>query len=33
LGERFVPRLAERIGADALNAILVDNPAAWLSWR
>jgi phosphotriesterase-related protein len=33
LGERFVPRVAERIGADALGAILVDNSAAWLSWR
>lgn len=33
LGERFVPRLRERIGDEALAAILVTNPAAWLSWR
>ena len=33
LGERFVPRLRERIGVEALTAILETNPAAWLSWR
>lgn len=32
LGERFVPRLRERIGEEASSAILVANPAAWLSW-
>jgi phosphotriesterase-related protein len=33
LGERFVPRLRERIGAGAVNAILATNPASWLSWH
>lgn len=33
LGERFVPRLGERIGASALDAVLVGNPARWLTWR
>lgn len=33
LGERFVPRLGERIGVAALDAVLVANPARWLTWR
>lgn len=33
LGERFVPRLAERSGADLVDAVLRRNPAAWLTWR
>ncbi|MBG6238652.1 phosphotriesterase-related protein [Mycetocola sp. CAN_C7] len=32
LGERYLPRLAERIGADALDGILTVNPHRWLSW-
>ncbi|MFX4271804.1 phosphotriesterase family protein [Propionibacteriaceae bacterium Y1685] len=30
LGQRFLPRLRERIGADAVETILVANPAHWL---
>lgn len=33
LGERFVPRLVERGGADLADAMLRRNPAAWLTWR
>jgi len=32
LGDRFVPRLAEMIGRDALERILRQNPAALLTW-
>jgi phosphotriesterase-related protein len=31
LPERFLPRLAARIGADAIHAITTANPAAFLS--
>lgn len=33
LGERFVPRLVARGGADLADAVLRRNPAAWLTWR
>ncbi|GAA5066271.1 phosphotriesterase-related protein [Thermocatellispora tengchongensis] len=33
LGERFLPRLRERTGAELEHAVLVANPAAWLTWR
>jgi phosphotriesterase-related protein len=33
LGLRYVPRLKELIGSDALNAILRTNPASWLGWQ
>ena len=31
LGERYVPRLRERVGADAVDTMLRDNPARLLS--
>jgi phosphotriesterase-related protein len=33
LFERFVPRLRSTLGEAALAALLVDNPARWLSWN
>lgn len=33
LGTRFVPRLKERIGAAAIDRIVRDNPARWLTIR
>ncbi len=32
LGERFVPRLQLAVGAAAVDAVLRDNPARWLTW-
>ena len=32
LGNRFVPRLVERLGVDAVGEILVSNPARFLTW-
>ena len=32
LGRRYLPRLADRIGADALNGILRSNAQRWLTW-
>jgi len=32
LGTRFVPRLVDRIGLDAVHTILVDNAADFLTW-
>lgn len=33
LGRRYLPRLANRIGADALNGILTTNAHRWLAWK
>lgn len=33
VGRRFVPRVADAIGKDALCAVLVDNPRSLLTWR
>jgi phosphotriesterase-related protein len=33
LFDRFVPRLRSALGEAALAALLVDNPARWLSWN
>ncbi|MDT0157990.1 aryldialkylphosphatase [Microbacterium sp. ARD32] len=33
LGERFVPRLMVKAGADLTDAVLRRNPAMWLTWR
>lgn len=33
LGERFVPRLEQRLGADVVRGILVANPARFLEWH
>jgi 5-phospho-D-xylono-1,4-lactonase len=33
LFDRFVPRLRQAIGDDALGSVLVANPARWLSWE
>lgn len=32
LGTRFLPRVAERIGPDAVRSIIVDNAASFLTW-
>lgn len=32
LTERYLPRVRSAIGAEATAAVLVDNPARWLSW-
>lgn len=32
LTQRFVPRLAERVGKDAVDAFLVSNPRRFLAW-
>ena len=33
LGERYVPRLRETLGDDAISQILRTNPARWLTWK
>ena len=33
LFDRFVPRLRQAVGDDALGSVLVANPARWLSWE
>jgi 5-phospho-D-xylono-1,4-lactonase len=33
LFERFVPRVRQALGDAALEALLVTNPARWLSWE
>jgi 5-phospho-D-xylono-1,4-lactonase len=33
LGERYVPRLREILGDEAMSLILVTNPAQWLTWK
>lgn len=33
LAERYLPRLRQEIGPEALSHILVDNPARWLTWK
>lgn len=33
LGERFVPRMVAKGGADLADAVLRRNPAVWLAWR
>jgi phosphotriesterase-related protein len=33
LFDRFVPRLRRWVGDDVVDAILVENPAQWLSWE
>jgi len=33
LFDRFVPRVRQAIGDDALGSVLVANPARWLSWE
>lgn len=32
LGTRFLPRLVERLGSDAVHMIVVDNAASFLTW-
>lgn len=32
LGQRYLPRLAERIGENAVRGILTDNAQRWLAW-
>lgn len=32
LGERFIPRLIDRLGPEAVRGMLVDNPARFLAW-
>lgn len=32
LFDRYVPRVRTAVGAEALNTILVSNPARWLAW-
>ena len=33
LFDRFVPRVRNALGHDAVTAVLVDNPARWLAWH
>ena len=33
LGKRYLPRLRDKVGPDALRQILVDNAARWLAWQ
>ena len=33
LGERYIPRLRETLGDEAMSQILVANPATWLTWK
>ena len=32
LGQRYLPRLADRIGGEAVRGILSDSPQRWLAW-